>query len=148
MRQPERLTFLVSYAATREARMTKYRDIAAILRDEIMTGAYPRGATLPPEPELAERFGTTRATLNNVLRVLRTEGLISTRQGKGTFVTAMPRKIRRDAMTRYTKAAREQGGGRVRHRDQGARDDPAFPAHREPGRPTAGGRGDPRYAGR
>ena len=88
-----------------------YRDIAAIMREEIERGDYPRGTKLPPEPELAARFNTTRATMNNVLRVLRGEGLISTGQGKGTLVTAMPQRIKRNAMIRYTREARESGVG-------------------------------------
>ncbi|GAB3657374.1 phosphonate metabolism transcriptional regulator PhnF [Actinocorallia lasiicapitis] len=88
-----------------------YRDLAAIMRLEIQSGVYERGSTLPPEPELAQRFNTTRATINNVLRVLRAEGLISTQQGRGTYVTAMSRRITRNAMIRYRKESRENGVG-------------------------------------
>lgn len=88
-----------------------YRDLAAILRMEIQTGVHARGDLLPPEPVLAERFKTTRPTINNVLRVLRSEGLVSTQQGRGTFVTAMASPIHRNAMLRYRKTSRESGRG-------------------------------------
>lgn len=88
-----------------------YRDIAAILRREIEAGDYERGSLFPPEPVLAERFGTTRATINNVLRVLRAEGLVSTQQGRGTTVTAMTPRINRDAISRYRKNSRERARG-------------------------------------
>ncbi|SEG93134.1 GntR family transcriptional regulator [Thermomonospora echinospora] len=88
-----------------------YRDIAAILRREIEAGDYERGSLFPPEPALAERFNTTRATINNVLRVLRAEGLVSTQQGRGTTVTAMTPRINRDAVSRYRKDSRERARG-------------------------------------
>jgi GntR family transcriptional regulator len=88
-----------------------YRDIAAILRQEIEAGQHKRGSLLPAEPVLAERFQTTRATINNVLRVLRAEGLISTQQGRGTYVTAMTPRINRNAMLRYRKESRERAQG-------------------------------------
>ncbi|RMI47201.1 GntR family transcriptional regulator [Actinomadura harenae] len=88
-----------------------YLDIAAILRDEIERGVYRHGDTLPPEPVLAERFETTRATINNALRVLRGEGCIATHRGRGTTVTALTRRIRRSAMTRYRPEALQTSTG-------------------------------------
>ena len=45
------------------------------------------GERLPSEPVLAQRFGVSRATLREAMRTFETQGLISRRQGVGTFVT-------------------------------------------------------------
>lgn len=44
------------------------------------------GEQLPPEPELAQQLGVSRATLREALRSLKDKGLIAGRRGVGTFV--------------------------------------------------------------
>jgi len=46
------------------------------------------GDQLPPESELAQQLGVSRATLREALRALEERGMISRRQGVGTFVTS------------------------------------------------------------
>ena len=91
----------------------QYRQVADAIRDAIGRGEYPPGTALPSQPELAERFGTTPATVNYALRVLRAEGLVRARQGGGggTFVRPIP-LIRRRAVARYQRGAREAQNGR------------------------------------
>ena len=87
----------------------RYRQVADALRVAIEQGEYPPGTALPSEPEIAERYGTTRATVNYALRVLRGEGLVRPRRGRhggGTFVRPIP-QIRRRAVARYRQTARE-----------------------------------------
>jgi GntR family transcriptional regulator len=50
-------------------------------------GAYPPGHQLPPEPELAQQLGISRSTLREAMRTFEERGLITRRQGVGTFVT-------------------------------------------------------------
>lgn len=45
------------------------------------------GGRLPPERDLAARFGASRATVSKVLTALEGEGLIVRRVGRGTFVS-------------------------------------------------------------
>ncbi len=54
----------------------------------IQDGTYRVGDRLPPEPELAQRLGISRATLREALRALEDKGLITRRRGLGTFITA------------------------------------------------------------
>lgn len=60
--------------------------VAQSLRSFIRESGYDVGAQLPPEPELSERMGTSRATLREALRLLVDEGMIRRVHGVGTFV--------------------------------------------------------------
>ncbi|MDR7085884.1 GntR family transcriptional repressor for pyruvate dehydrogenase complex [Aeromicrobium panaciterrae] len=53
------------------------------LATSIRLGIYADGSTLPPERELAERIGVSRATLREAIAALREAGLVTTRRGRG-----------------------------------------------------------------
>ncbi|HEY6566849.1 MAG TPA: GntR family transcriptional regulator [Actinomycetota bacterium] len=65
------------------------------VRDELAgrmaSGRIPPGTKLPPEPELAEELGVSRATLREALRSLEEDGFVSRTRGAGTFTTHRPR---------------------------------------------------------
>ncbi len=65
-----------------------YRQLAAILRAPIVEGAYPIGAPLPKEAELAGRFGISLITVRQALRDLEADGLIRKRAAKPAIVAA------------------------------------------------------------
>ncbi|MCY1144460.1 winged helix-turn-helix domain-containing protein [Actinoplanes sp. Pm04-4] len=69
--------------------LSPYQKIAAELRHQIFTGGLAVGAKLPSEHTLAGAHRVARTTVQSALRVLRTEGLISSRKGAGNFVTAL-----------------------------------------------------------
>lgn len=65
------------------------------LADAVNFSVFAVGQRLPPETELAERFGISVVTLRTALAVLRDAGCLATRRGRdgGTYVaerTAMP----------------------------------------------------------
>jgi GntR family transcriptional regulator len=60
--------------------------ILAILVRQIRSGAYPPGTLLPPENQLAAEYKVSRATIRSALDQLEALGLITRRQGIGTFV--------------------------------------------------------------
>ena len=64
--------------------------VAQRLREAIQLGILLDGERLPPEAKLAEQLGVSTATLREALAVLREQGLVTTRRGRGggTFVTA------------------------------------------------------------
>jgi GntR family transcriptional regulator len=64
----------------------KARQIYLVLRDRITSGAMPRGAKLPPEPQLAETHGVARITVRRALARLQAEGLVERRPSAGTRV--------------------------------------------------------------
>jgi len=56
------------------------------LREGILKGDVAPGDRLPPERELATRFGTNRNTLREAIRALEAQGLVRARQGDGVRV--------------------------------------------------------------
>jgi GntR family transcriptional regulator len=59
----------------------------------IREGRFRPGDHLPPEPELAQQMGISRATLREALRSFEDKGLITRRRGLGTFVNAPANQI-------------------------------------------------------
>ncbi|MGL4859266.1 MAG: pyruvate dehydrogenase complex transcriptional repressor PdhR [Enterobacteriaceae bacterium] len=56
------------------------------LEDLILEGSLQPGARLPPERELAKHFDVSRPSLREAIQRLEAKGLLSRRQGGGTFV--------------------------------------------------------------
>ncbi|XTZ18829.1 GntR family transcriptional regulator [Micromonospora echinospora] len=54
----------------------------------IETGALAAGTMLPPESALTEEYRASRGTIRQAVAALRSEGLVSTERGRGTFVRA------------------------------------------------------------
>lgn len=65
--------------------MSKSDDVYQWLKEQFASNAIPVGERLPSEPELARRFGSSRPPVRQALARLIHEGLIETRQGKGSF---------------------------------------------------------------
>ena len=66
-----------------------YRQMYERLRDQILAGALPEGARLPPERALAERLAVNRSTVVHAYRDLAAEGLIEQRVGSGSRVASL-----------------------------------------------------------
>jgi GntR family transcriptional regulator len=94
-----------------DAPRPEYMQVADAIRAAIEAGEWEPGALIPPEPELAARYGVTRATVNRALSILRTEGLVRPKQGRGTTVRELP-VLRRDAVRRQQRETREAGQAR------------------------------------
>lgn len=56
------------------------------LRNMIVSGSFPEGTKLESENKLAESFSVSRVVIREALQQLRSEKLIVTRQGVGTYV--------------------------------------------------------------
>lgn len=52
----------------------------------IRTGAFAPGTLLPPERSLAERFGVSRGSVREAIRLLEYAGILDVRTGRGTHV--------------------------------------------------------------
>lgn len=64
-----------------------YLKLASIFRDRIRTGAWPLGRQIGTLPELQAQYGVARATVQQAVRQLSQQGLLSSERGRGTFVT-------------------------------------------------------------
>jgi GntR family transcriptional regulator len=90
-----------------------YRQLADVLREPIASGAFPVGAELPKEANIAQRFGVSLITVRQALRDLEADGLIRKRSAKPAVVAAksptvnLSWKFKNFAdMAAYTKDAR------------------------------------------
>jgi GntR family transcriptional regulator len=63
-----------------------YRQIGDRLRADITSGTLAPGGQLASLREMAEQYGVAIETVKRALSDLRSDGLLVTRQGKGTFV--------------------------------------------------------------
>lgn len=63
-----------------------YLRIADEITGQIGTGFYRAGDQLPTEPQLRARYGVSPMTVRRAINILLDRGLVSTTQGKGTFV--------------------------------------------------------------
>ncbi|MBN1246987.1 MAG: GntR family transcriptional regulator [Anaerolineae bacterium] len=64
-----------------------YMQLYRQLRSEIEQGALQLGGQLPSERQLAADYGISRLTARKALSMLREEGVISARRGRGSFVS-------------------------------------------------------------
>lgn len=80
-----------------------YQQVADQLRDLILTGSPAAGDRLPAEAELATDFGVSRSTIREALRVLASQGLITTLRGTtgGTFVA----RVQADQVSQYLETS-------------------------------------------
>jgi len=77
------------YSGAAPAQPTAPELLASELRRAIALGAFEPGARLPSERTLADRLGVSRMTVRAAMRILATDGLVTTVRGRsgGTVVT-------------------------------------------------------------
>jgi GntR family transcriptional regulator len=66
--------------------VTRYHQVAAVMRSRISEGHYGPGQALPSEQALAQEFGYSTETVRRALDQVQKEGWIDRIQGRGTFV--------------------------------------------------------------
>jgi GntR family transcriptional regulator len=80
------------------------------LLEDLVSGKLERGAKLPNENDLAERFGVSRATVREAVGALLEQGILTRRHGSGTYVLKVPRSRHAlDTTVSYTAMIREAG---------------------------------------
>jgi GntR family transcriptional regulator len=69
-----------------------HEQAAAQIRRAIAEGQAKQGERLPPAMDLAAVLGVNRNTVLRALRLLREEGLVEFRRGRGVTVTGSPQR--------------------------------------------------------
>lgn len=69
-----------------DSRVPRYVQVASVLRRRVESGVWLVGGRLPSIEAMEGEFGVARVTVRQALDMLREEGLIESRQGRGTFV--------------------------------------------------------------
>ncbi|WP_346906387.1 phosphonate metabolism transcriptional regulator PhnF [uncultured Roseibium sp.] len=87
----------------RGAGIAIWRQIMEWLKAEIASGAFEKGSRLPPESEIAARFGVNRHTVRRAIAALTAEGVLRADQGRGTFVAAAPISYPITSRTRFSE---------------------------------------------
>lgn len=82
-----------------------HAQLADLLRAEINDNDYPDGHKLPSLAELIAKHKVSMSVVRQALQQLEAEGLITTRQGKGSTVRR-PKRHLRNGMTRHLRSQR------------------------------------------
>jgi GntR family transcriptional regulator len=93
-----------------------YRKVAEDIKAAIAAGAYPPGALLPSEAELAEQYSVSRGTVRQAFAALRADGVIASRRGARRIVIGGPRVQSFGELLSFSRWARAVGevpAGRV-----------------------------------
>ena len=85
-----------------------FKQIADQLRSSIERGELAAGERIPSEQSLMDAHGVARGTIRDAVSLLRSEGLVRTEHGRGTFVRDRP-PVRRLAHDRFARRHRERG---------------------------------------
>ena len=80
-------TDTVKAAAEGDPDPRRYRQVAHVIRDLIMSGQIAQGQPTPTITQLVARYGTARATSAKALRLLEEEGLLTRWPGLGYYVS-------------------------------------------------------------
>jgi DNA-binding GntR family transcriptional regulator len=84
----------------------RYREIADDLRTRLAAGEFPVGTALPAISDLQTHYDVPGLnTIRQAQQILQEEGLIKPRQGRGTFVIALPAEPGDQATIRAAAAA-------------------------------------------
>ena len=74
----------------------RYAQLVTAIQERISSGAYAPGSLMPTEAQLGAEFDVSRATVVRALQLLKAEGWVESRQGRGTFVREEPARPETD----------------------------------------------------
>lgn len=101
----------IPFEVERKGGLPIYLQVKKKITYLISSGYWKKGQRLPTERELASRLGVSRNTISLAYRQLEAEGLITSRQGRGTFVAEADDILRienrRERLTRIIDVALE-----------------------------------------
>ncbi|MFJ9117281.1 GntR family transcriptional regulator [Streptomyces sp. NPDC102394] len=99
---------VAAHRARRRLRADRARQLADLLRHQVLGGAFPEGP-LPHESVLAADYRASRNTVREALDLLRAEGLVDRLPGVGTVVVAQKYPHGLDRLMGLAETLREHG---------------------------------------
>jgi GntR family transcriptional regulator len=94
-----------------------YRQLAELLRAQIVSGEIATGERLPSEAQLGDTYGVSRVTVRQALADLERDDILDRAPGKGTFVKASRQPLqgltRLSGFSEHARAAGMAAGYRV-----------------------------------
>lgn len=69
----------------------KFKELASLLRDQIVSGKYPVGSIIPSETQLIEQYQVSRTTVRDAINVLVDDGFLSKKRGRFSGTTVLER---------------------------------------------------------
>lgn len=91
------------------AKVPAYMIIHDSLKKEIQSGKYHVSELLPTEYELEKIYNVSRTTIRRAMEVLKEEGLVDIKQGRGTMVLDYRTKQDLNKVTSVTESLRRRG---------------------------------------
>lgn len=101
-------TTVAAHRARRRLRADRARQLADLLRHQLLAGGFPDGA-LPHETTLVTDYSASRNTVRQALDLLRAEGLVERLPGVGTVVVAQKYPHGLDRLMGLAETLREHG---------------------------------------
>ena len=96
----------------RKSGIPYYIQVKDQIRKQITQGIWPTGTKLPTERELAGELGVSRNTVSQAYKELESEGVLSSTQGRGTFVAdsslTVQQENRKEKILRIIDVAMEE----------------------------------------
>ena len=86
-----------------------YSQLVNIVKRSISAGALAPGDLLPSESALCRNFDISRSTVRQAIGALEAEGLVTRRQGRGTFVAEPKLRLRTEDIYSFTSEIRAMG---------------------------------------
>jgi GntR family transcriptional regulator, transcriptional repressor for pyruvate dehydrogenase complex len=107
---------MTEFSRPQSARL--YEQVVAQIETQILNSTLRPGDRLPNERELADQFRVSRTVIREAVKTLREKGLISSEQGRGTFVTDGTSRAARDSLGRMMQIGTiERAGDLVEARE-------------------------------
>lgn len=98
--------------AQAEKKTPLYRRLYQQFRLNIDSGIWKTGDLLPGEMQLCEMYHVSRITVRQALELLKKEGFVTRRAGKGSFITQPPMEQKLNSFYSFSDSA-ESGGSQV-----------------------------------
>lgn len=86
-----------------------YMVIHDLIKKSIQDGTYPVGELLPTEPELEKIYKVSRTTIRSAMEMLKEEGFVEIKQGRGTMVLDHRTIQDLNKVTSVTESLRRRG---------------------------------------